>query len=212
MKLKKANSPIQWKKFEIEREYLFKNPSVQIEIGIFADVDNPNGWFRNLDLRSRDSGYRKLKKKIDKIHTDFEKLEKLPGFYKKEVQKHLDIVKSAFDFAVKSLDDAKIEHPSADVLKPGKRGPKPYPGFLAKWIYELIDSAKNNGEHLEILINFFKPNGEFDTWLKKSSSGFWQGPRKKDNSKNEFSSTYNENDLKWLNDFKNSQLKNIDSN
>lgn len=103
-------------------------------------------------------------------------------------------------------------HIAEQVLEAGapdskkKRGPRPYPRRLSQWIVDTIELAKSDAKKLSVLIEFFRPKGEFDKWLGKTSKGVWQGPSKK---KTKGIADSFESDLKWLNDFKKSQKKRL---
>lgn len=209
MKRKSPNLSIQWKEFKKEKEVLLSSDEMRRKVAIYADLDNPKGTFRNLNFRTTYLKYRQMNKGIISFTNDFEKLDRIVGFQKKDISENLYKVKDAFDTAVKNLDAWDSEVPPVEAMATNKRGPKIYPDFLAEWIFNVIESAKGDKIKLAELIKFFRPRGEFDKWLQKTSNGFWSGPSKKPHANDEAIDSSMEKDMKWLNDIKKTQHRNI---
>ena len=96
---------------------------------------------------------------------------------------------------------------SPDAGEPKKRGPKPYPRLLSEYIYLLDDlcdsvvSSEKNSVKLE-LFEYFKPNGEFDLWIRKKLLHNYQG--------REFKAKKSDDahvKIKWVEDFFRDQRK-----
>lgn len=107
----------------------------------------------------------------------------------------------------------KIEHENRfnDSEMPKFKGhsgrPPKYPPLISQWIYEVIEKAKNDGEKLDILYNFFVPESEFDKWLKEKTKGKMGGPRWE--PKQDGHEISNLEKWNWLNAIKSNHLQNV---
>lgn len=151
-------------------------------------IGNKEAW-TNIAKKSNKQ-YKFAKKCLKKISS----LQRELNIYYPNHKEHFDNCFKDFVSNLKSLQALDFDwqlHPD-EVLRPDneestKRGPKPYPQILSEYIVILADlcdsivSAEKNSLKL-MLYDYFKPEGEFDLWIKKSSHSYYLGPKFKINS------------------------------
>nr|WP_295898871.1 hypothetical protein [uncultured Bdellovibrio sp.] len=104
-----------------------------------------------------------------------------------------------FEDTKKSISEYLAKYQSEEIHLTERSGPKEYPTYLSWEIFKLLNSAKGDSSKLKILIEYFSPSGEFDTWLTSVTGGRLRGPQR--TSRQDEIESY-EDDRKWLNDFK----------
>ncbi|MFZ3229843.1 MAG: hypothetical protein WA160_06535 [Pseudobdellovibrio sp.] len=185
-----------WSDFEARKEALFNDQLINTYLSLEAFVKN---FPETISIQSKlERGILKgVFKKTIELKNDIAKLDKNFYFQLHQSAVNLSEIMEAVEYELwsrRSPDEG-----------PKKRGPKRYPKVLRKWVFETIDPLKGNTEKLLLLVHFFSPEGEFDTWLRKKSKNLHKGPQKDYDTSYSDEKSDIEAKIKWLNGFKNQQ-------
>lgn len=129
----------------------------------------------------RESGswksYRMRQKKAMKAISQIEVIkENLKELYRDQASS-LSYIEKGFECLLTELQNMDgflfNEPPEEDEKK--KTGPRHYPEALSKHIMKLVD-IKLSKKFKYDLIAYFKPHGDFDSWLQKNTDGILIGP------------------------------------
>ena len=160
--IKKAISPLEWQEFNNRKVELFADRYIAIELSLNDEILNRSSAFR-ADLLKKKKDLIKAKIKISDLNVFLKKSGKLPMLNSASII-------SILDSSIKDIERyLTSDFDSDQSTEKIKRGAKPYPYKLAKWIYDSIELAKGDKVKLQHLIKFFKSGGEFDKWISEKS-------------------------------------------
>ena len=184
--------PFQWEEFEKRKEKFLADPRNSLElISFYIHAHALQKAVRN--QAKFKSSVRKFRKQLDA----FALLVSTPrsAFHPRQLEGQIGALKDSVECMLLDPDEPE----ASDSCFPVRTGPREYPELFRIWIFDLIESAKNDRNKLIALVKFFSPSGEFDLWIRKKSKGVFKGPRKKTDSCTVDSV---DEDIKWLNEVK----------